>query len=121
MNKRLEFFEKDEIEWKEHKFFKLYQILNKLKKETPALWNGTDGGNMLRLYTGKDKQVFAFSRNKGESSVVAVFNFSEASITIELEGAEGNYSDVFSQEKIDLEGKQKVELPAWGYKLWVKN
>ncbi len=117
MDKRLRFFEKDTIEWKEHQFYALYQTLNTLKHNNPALWNGTAGGDMVRLYTGQDKQVFAFSRNKGENSVVAVFNFSEKPVSISLEGAEGTYSDVFSGKEAVLSEKQSMDLPAWGYKV----
>jgi len=120
MDKRLKFFEKDSIEWREHPFFALYQTLNNLKDENPALWNGAAGGNMVRLYTGQDKQVFAFSRNKGNNSVVAIFNFSEKPVSIILEGAKGEYKDAFSGEKFTASAKQSMELPAWGYKVLSK-
>ena len=118
MDERLEFFKKDTIKWQDHRFFDIYQALNQLKKDNPALWNGKDGGNMRRLFTGKDEQVFAYSRTKGDHSVVSVFNLSDQPQSIKLEGGEGEYKDVFTGEAQALSNQEALELPAWGYRVW---
>ena len=43
--KRLAFFEKDPIEWREHPIGELYQRLLELKKSNTALWNGHWGAD----------------------------------------------------------------------------
>ncbi len=40
LDKQLSFFEKDEIEWKEHGIGEIYKALFNLKKNNKALWNG---------------------------------------------------------------------------------
>ena len=60
LNKRLEFFEKDVIEWKDHDLSDFYSVLINLKKKNKALWNGEHGGNMTRVHTSNDQAIFSF-------------------------------------------------------------
>jgi hypothetical protein len=45
LDKRLSFFEKDEIIWRQTKMTELYRTLSRLKKVNPALYNGCMVGN----------------------------------------------------------------------------
>ena len=45
--RRLAFFEKDPIEWKEHPLGDFYKKLFALKKANTALWNGKWGARMI--------------------------------------------------------------------------
>ncbi|CAG0939980.1 partial Alpha-amylase 2, partial [Anaerolineae bacterium] len=47
--KRLSFFEKDPIEWKEHPIGALYKKLFALKKKNTALWNAHWGARMIHV------------------------------------------------------------------------
>lgn len=75
MNRAFEFFKKDSApEWEpRNKYFTFYQKLNTLKHTQKALNAGLDGGEMKRYYT-QSHSIYAFSRTKGESSVVVVVN-----------------------------------------------
>lgn len=120
-SKRLKFFEKDPIEWKDHPFFTLYQKLDKLKKDNPALWNPGFGGNYQRLTTGKDKQVLAFKREIGTNSVIVVLNMSAEPVTIKLspESADGKYMNFFTGSRIKP-ASQPISLEPWGYVVFTK-
>jgi len=120
-SKRLKFFEKDPIEWKDHPFFGLYQKLNQLKKENPALWNPGFGGTYTRLATQADKQVLAFKRELGTNSVIAVLNLSnqQASVTLSAEIAGGRYVDYFSGNRVKP-ADQPISLEPWGYAVYTK-
>lgn len=56
-NKRLSFFEKDIVDWKEHPMFNIYSKLLQLKKVNTALWNGIEGGEMIYAECSDDKST----------------------------------------------------------------
>jgi glycosidase len=68
--KRLEFFEKDPIVWKQYERSDFYRTLLKLKAHHPALANGNQGGSMVFEETS-NPQVVRFRREKpGHSGLV---------------------------------------------------
>ncbi len=73
LDKQIEFFEKDPIDWKDFKFEALYRDLNQLKKDNPALWNGQYGGSFEFLKTG-NRHVLAIKRRKDDNVVIGLFN-----------------------------------------------
>jgi glycosidase len=77
LTKRLEFFEKDPIAWKQFELQDFYAGLLKLKKQHAALWNGQYGGDLALLDVGNDK-LFAFRRQRDDSSVTVIANLSDA-------------------------------------------
>lgn len=115
--KRLEFFEKDTIEWGDYPYADFYTTLNNLKHQNPALWNGTDGGTLTRIQTNNDKAVFAFMRQKGENRVVVVINLSKMPQEIKLLGNDyvGDYSNIFAKGTTTLTEDMVVNLEPWEY------
>lgn len=86
LDKRIQFFEKDPIAWKDYRYAPFYAGLLKLKHDNPALWNGQYGGAMQVLDTGNDK-VFAFRRHRDHNVVQVVVNVSNAAQRYTLPGA----------------------------------
>jgi glycosidase len=116
--RRLNFFEKDEITWKQDKMFALFQRLIYLKKTTPALWSGSYGGDFNRLATGSP-DVFAFSRSKDENRVVVVINFSDKSQCTELSGLpSGRFIDIFNGGHALLHEGCQIEIKPWQYLIY---
>jgi cyclomaltodextrinase len=115
LDKRLKFFEKDTIDWKEHELTALYTKLNDLKHNTPALWNGRYGGVIDTIKTNAPKKIFAFTRQKEDSKVLAIFNFSEKEIEVQFKDFKCDkiFEDAFSDKKIT--NKDKLKLEPWGY------
>lgn len=122
MNKRLEFFEKDAVEWGDYPMAGFYKTILKLKKSNPALYNGLYGGNWTRINTQADEKIFAILRQKDNNRVFTIVNLSSVPIKAELKGDlfKGDYSELFSGEKATLKSGQKIDLPAWGYKVFYK-
>ena len=122
MNKDLRFFDKDTIEWKKSSFRGLYTKLIQLKLNNKALWNGISGGEMERIKTNNDDKIFSFVREKDNSKVFAVFNLSAQNQNIKIDGKkiEGTYKDLFTDKSNSLTSDYNLELPAWGYKIFVK-
>jgi glycosidase len=73
LNRRLAFFEKDQIDWVESEMTPFYQRLIELKKKHPALWNGKAGGSFDFYLTNNDK-VIAFVRESQGSVVISLIN-----------------------------------------------
>ncbi|MCD7970222.1 MAG: alpha-amylase [Alistipes sp.] len=85
LDRRLEFFVKDSIEWQDRGgFTDLYKSLNALKHRNAALAAGEKGGELVEIETSNPTQVYAFSREAGGDKVVCIFNFSsrQADVTV---------------------------------------
>lgn len=117
LDKRLLFFDKDRIIWRDHENANLYATLLHLKKENRALWNGERGGLLQRVLTNNDVAIFAFVREKDEDKVFVALNLSEQEQSVTLNGASfvGTYRNVFTGENLTLEEQATLTLPAWGY------
>ena len=122
LDRRLEFFEKDVIEWREHEFAKLYATLLNLKRDNKALWNGEWGGLLFRVKTSADHAVFAFVREKDEDKVFVVVNLSEEEHNVHLEGESslGDYIDAFTGERVTISSGAKVRLRPWAYQVFYR-
>lgn len=117
IRKRLDFFEKDVIEWGDYVYTKFYQTLFALKHRNSALWNGKYGGRMTRLVTGQDATIFAFTRKKEKDQVLVIVNLSaeEKSISIKAGGLEGTYQDIFSGAKMIIDEQIDLKVEGWAY------
>ncbi|MBK7338819.1 MAG: alpha-amylase, partial [Saprospirales bacterium] len=101
LDRSLAFFEKDLIEWKEHRNAEIYKKLFALKHDNQALWNGASGGEMVRIYSDKMEQIISFSREKNGDKVIALLNFSAQPVRAKLRSKHhaGVYTDWFSGER----------------------
>ena len=98
-----------------------YSELYKVNKEQKALWNGHFGGDYERLNVGSENRVFAFKRTSGESSVVTIVNLDSVKVNFNIEDTFGSeYASIFSREVLSDQYKQKLQLPAFGYQIFVK-
>jgi len=85
--KRLEFFEKDPIDWSRDPFemTRLYKELIALRDQHACLWAFPWGGTMAVLPTDHPDQVFAFEREEEGDMCLAMFNFSDEVVTYKVE------------------------------------
>lgn len=122
LNKRLSFFERDPIEWKEDGHSGLYAGILNLKRKSQVMWNGESGGLMIRVPTSNDSAVFAFVREKESNKVFVIANLSDREQDAALKGSEflGDYVDAFSGEKVSLPADVRMKLKAWGYRVFVE-
>ncbi len=119
-DRMLEFFEKDQIDWGDYAYHDFYKTLLGLKHENQALWNGDFGGEMLRVHTNADKQVFAFVRKHEGDRVFVVLNLSDQDLDIAFEGDlhHGSYTEAFSGESYDFDDQDGLAPGPWGYRLF---
>ena len=97
LEKRLAFFEKDPIPWKNYELQPFYTKLTQFKHANPALAAGQYGGPVEVLDVGNDK-VFAFRRQLGRNV---------AQVTVNLSNETQRYNG--------------GELAPWGYRLMSEN
>lgn len=124
--KRLEFFERDPIDWgrgEDCPYGDLLKNLIAFRKGNPALANGQWGARMHKLETDRPEQVFAWVRTAGENRVVAFFNFGDKPVTVTPTSAlaDGTYERFDTPERVVLREGQELQLPGWGYLLLARN
>lgn len=120
-HKRLEFFERDPIQWKEHPYKAIYTRLFQLKKANQALWNGADGAEQQRLLTSNETAIYAFSRSKSGKQVVGIFNLSGQAQGFSFDKAQTTLSltNLFTGSKEVIKPALHIELKPWEYKVLV--
>ena len=120
--KRLKFFEKDPIQWREHPIGDLYRKLFALKKANTALWNAKWGATMIHVPNDSPTEVLSFVRQNERDKVFAVLNFSakRQSVTFQETLYHGKYKDYFSGKAVNLAGSSTMELEPWSYRVFVK-
>jgi len=120
--KRLQFFEKDPIVWREHPNAELYRKLFALKKANTTLWNGHWGALMVDVPNSDHSRVLSFVRQNDRDKVFAVFNFTAEAKTVQFKEGPfpGTYTDFFSGEKVTLDENTKLEMGPWAYRVFLK-
>lgn len=122
LNKRLSFFEKDPIEWKEHKFFSLYKSLTELKKSNELLHCGIKGGRIEFIPNNNQQNILSFIRIKNDKIILALFNLSEVPYEVLLndQRLSGKFQDFSVKDIIDFDGNITVKLDKWSWKIFIK-
>jgi cyclomaltodextrinase / maltogenic alpha-amylase / neopullulanase len=122
LNKRLEFFEKDVIEWKEDTLRSVYTSLFNLKQGNEALYNGEKGGEYIPILTTDTTKVFSLIRRGDKESVFAIFNFSgeERSVKVQHNLLEGSYKELFSEKELSLRETAEFNLMPWEYQILIR-
>ena len=121
-NKRLSFFEKDLVEWKEDKLFEIYSKLFQLKKNNKALRNGEQGGELNYIESSDEKNIFAFTRSSEKDKLLTIFNLSNKPVEVELtaEALQGNYKNYFTGKLESFSIKESFNLQPWEYRVYTK-
>ncbi len=117
LDKRLAFFDRDPIMWRDHPNFDLYEALLRLKRNNRALWNGRHGASLERIFTSDNSRVFAFVRELDADIVLVVVNLSDQPRSVTLSGTRtpGQYRDAFSDQTVTLNAGAALNLDPWGY------
>lgn len=121
-SKRLEFFEKDAIDWRQGEDCEYGDLLARLiefRKSNPALENGQWGAVMHKVENSQPDKLFAWVREEGDNKVLGLFNLSDKPLTATFSDAlpHGTYRDFASGEQVTVDQGHRVELSAWGFRL----
>jgi len=117
--KRLKFFEKDPIVWREHPNGDLYKRLIALKTKNRALWNAPWGARMVPVVNSAPAKVFSFVREKEGDKVFAVINFSAEPqrLTFTDGPHHGRYRDFDTRREVRVDARTEMILAPWTYRL----
>lgn len=121
LDHQLEFFEKDEIIWREGRYEGLFTQLIALKTKTQSLWNGAAGAPMVMVPNSSEEHVFSFVRRGEADTIFAVFNFSNEPQDINFEHGRhfGNYLDAMSGDEISFGSDTALNLGSWEYRVFL--
>ena len=123
-HKRLQFFDKDPIEWRgQPMLHDFYRRLLTLRSTHPALVSGGEDAWIHRVATSHDSQVFAFLRRSGGREVLVLLNLCEYEhwdFTIRDEKVGGSFRELFSEAERDFSADGNVGLKPWSHMVWVK-
>ena len=116
-NKRLEFFEKDEIDWSNLEMQQFYAKLIDLKQQNKALWNGCEGGKINFVSLTSKNNILAFNRVANGNKIVSIFNLSNQVLINQIADDQivGNYTDALTGETFSLTSATKFELAPWQF------
>lgn len=121
--KRLEFFEKDPIEWTNHcEMADFYKTLLNLKSSNPALRGGDSNVVTYLLNTSANNKIFAYIRKNKWNEVLVVLNFSKENVefTIEDENVAGVFKNIFDGTKKDFNNGKNFSFKVSDYAVFEK-
>lgn len=118
-DRRLQFFERDPITWRDHPMAEFYRGLFTLKRQNTALWNGRWGARMVNVPNDAHSSALSFVRQNDHDGVLAVFNLSPEPRTVTCSGGPqaGRWTDYTSGEQVEVGDRWSVDLPAWGWRV----
>lgn len=120
MLKRLAFFDKDLIEWKEQpSLHTFYQKLTSLRMRNAAIYKG----ETHILPSDQDHSLMAFFRRSGKEIVLVLLNVSKHNrlrISIDHDWLKGSFRNVFSDLIFQFKQAESFELQAGEYLVYEK-
>lgn len=119
-NKRLQFFDKDQLEWSNGAALQeFYQTLLQARDSSSAL----KYGSIEILQTDQDDKVIAFLREYQGREVVVVLNFTSEEklrVTISHPSFHGTFESLFSGLHYDFFNEMQFEVDPWGWLVYRK-
>lgn len=118
-HKRLQFFEKDVIEWSsEFALHTFYQVLFRLKKTHPAL---AASAPVEIVLAEESQRVLFFAREAEEKKVMVLLNLSGEERKVYLpEQHTGWFTDAFTGKNVALTTSNAVVLAPWAFSVFVR-
>ncbi len=114
----LKFFVKDTLIFGNYKRQEFYKKLLTLRKENAAL---AANSSYTKLTTTNDTNIFAFVRIQEKNKVLVVTNLSSSQQNFSLSNdlINGETKELFTGSKQKITNNQTMNLPAWGYAVYV--
>ena len=122
LDRRLNFFDKDSIDWRKMDLVPFYTKLLTLHKKNPALWV-IDRKNQPQIIDTKNvTEHLVYIRQYENNQVITVLNLSnkKADILFNSPDISGEYTDLFSGKIKTLSTTTNVSLGPWGYQVYYK-
>lgn len=120
LNRKLLFFEKDEISWQKTPLAGFYAKLASLRHTSSALATSNTKG--FRTVSSTDTRLFSFERFSGNEKIVFVLNTSASDLTAEITDKEaaGSFTDYFTGKETVLGKGKKITVQGCGFAVLIK-
>ena len=120
-NRRLQFFEKDSIDWNDKdNFTGFYTSLNALKKTNKALLSQERAGSMSEITNSEPESVFSFKRANEGNEIVCVFNLSKDAVKVVFDKEIPDKGFNAFPDNAAVTPVKEMELKAWEYRVFYK-
>lgn len=120
-DRRLQFFEKDSIDWKDKgDFTGFYKSLNAFRKSNPSLFSQEKGGIFEEINNNNSSKVLSFKRIKDSNEVWCIFNLNKEKSKVSFEtDFPGEGFNVYPDNSSAVSFKE-IELKPWEVKVFFK-
>ena len=115
LTRRLEFFEKDDIGFKNFEKNNFFKTLLTLKKRNKALGNGSYSSPIIKI--GDSEHIYAFMKEKDGDKVAVMVNLSNEKQQIRLSKAVTGLTNLFDGRKVEMGPGTIKSFDPWEY--WV--
>lgn len=115
LNKRLEFFEKDDIGFSKFEKNKFFKTLLSVKKRNKALGNGSFSSPIIKI--GDSEHIYAFMKEKDGDKIAVMVNLSNEKQQIRLSKAVTGLTNIFDGNKVEMGPGTIKSFDPWEY--WV--
>ena len=119
--RRLKFFERDPIVWKDAPQRAEYQRLIAFRDAHPALWNAPWGARMVQVVNSEPTKLFSFVRAKGGDAVFVAQNYSATPLTAKLQAIP--YPGEWREEggtSVKLDAGMSLTLAPWSSRIFTR-
>jgi glycosidase len=121
--KRLQFFEKDAIDWNgEYQLHDFYKTLLTLRKTNAALIAAEPAVSAFHIITDAGKKIMAYLRKNENDEILVFLNLcnSETAFVIKDRLISGNYINVFNKAETHLANETFIKMKPWDYLVFEK-
>ncbi len=122
-NKRLKFFDKDQISWNDSLgLTPFYKKLVELKKRNTALAAGDKGADIYRIKSSNDTNIFAFTRTNDSEKLFAIFNLTANEQKVSFDGDEyvDSYTEYMTGNVKTFSKGEEITLKPWEFFIYLK-
>ena len=123
LNKRLKFFDKEEINWNDSLgLTPFYKKLTQLKRSNTVLAAGEKEADIFRIKSSNDSSIFAFTRKDDTEKLFAIFNLSAKAQKISFVGDEyiDSYNDFMTGDANVFTKGDEITLKPWEFHIYLK-
>lgn len=111
LNKRLNFFDHDPVNWGTYELSDFYKKIFGLFTSHPAVAASCPTGDFLRLDNGDYKNLYIYMRTLNNNKVLVISNLGkEPAIVPDLEIIQGDWTDLMTDQKRIIKSGQTIEL-----------
>ncbi len=117
LNKRLRFFNKDTIQWRDNTFHTFYRRLFTTFQNNAALYRG----DYEHIESENEEAVLIFVRTYQQNKALIVLNLSAQTqkVAVESEHLAEPYEEIFSGIPVRYKEQHTFNLEPWAYRLYI--